>query len=303
MKTSIRLLAILGWFMVAGLVFAQENSAEDEEISAAAIGDAADVIDEAEVVAEPPLDGRTYYLQVHPIFIPEQAEQVYRPLINYLNASTPHTFDLRIARDFHRYWAEIRRGGTPDLVLEDAHLTALRIQNFGYTPLVKASEPGTFSLLTSGMNMDAELRDFIGRPVSSMPAPSLGYLILTSWYDNPMQQPVIQSNASSWLDAVEIVFSMEAEAAVVPHNLVARYVNMEIVATSEEFPHATISASSDVPQVVQQDIINALTVLHEDPDHFGALHELDIDLFVPASNDEYNGLERWLDQVFTFLQR
>jgi hypothetical protein len=245
-------------------------------------------------------DQLSFNLLVHPIFTPEQAELVYLPLIAYLNETTAHHFQLQTARDFHRYWAQIRRGATPDLVLEDAHLAALRIRDFGYTPLVKADEPGTFSLLTSGMNMDADLIDFVGQPVSSMPAPSLGYLILTSWYDNPMQQPVIESNASSWLDAVEIVFSMEAEAAIVPHNLVARYVNMEIVRTSEEFPHSTISASPDVPHQVREDIINALTVLHDDPDHFSALHELDIERFVPADAIEYEGLERWLRQVFTF---
>jgi hypothetical protein len=47
---------------------------------------------------------------------------------------------------------------------------------------------------------------------------------------------------------------MEADAAIVPHNLVARYVNLEVVHTSEEFPHATISASRDVPLEVQQAI-------------------------------------------------
>lgn len=268
-----------------------ETDRDDDE-AFEAVADPADPVPEG--------DQLSFNLLVHPIFTPEQAELVYLPLIAYLNEATPHHFQLQTARDFHRYWAEIRRGAMPDLVLEDAHLTALRIRDFGYVPLVKAEEPATFSLLTSGMNMDADLSDFVGRPVSSMPAPSLGYLVLTSWYDNPMQQPVIQSNASSWLDAVEIVFSMEAEAAIVPHNLVARYVNMENVRTSEEFPHATISANPDVPGHVQRDIVDALTVLHDDPDHFQALHELDIDRFVPADAIEYEGLERWLRQVFTF---
>ena len=258
---------------------------------------------EAVVDPDDPVAGEdqlSFNLLVHPIFTPEQAELVYLPLIAYLNEVTPHHFQLQTARDFHRYWAEIRRGVTPDLVLEDAHLTALRMRDFDYVPLVKAEEPTTYSLLTSGMNMDADLVDFVGRPVSSMPAPSLGYLVLTSWYDNPMQQPVIQSNASSWLDAVEIVFSMEADAAIVPHNLVARYVNMENVRTSEEFPHSTISASPDVPEQVREDIVSALAVLHDDPEHFSALHELDIDRFIPADPIEYEGLERWLQQVFTF---
>ncbi len=327
MKTSIRFLFIFALLFCSHSLLAQD--VEDEESVAetgpaeVAEGDTEDLqleipeLESPELVEEPEIPERqveerdpadpvadedqlSFNLMVHPIFTPEQAELVYLPLIAYLNEVTPYHFQLQTARDFHRYWAEIRRGVTPDLVLEDAHLTALRMRDFDYVPLVKAEEPTTFSLLTSGMNMDADLVDFVGRPVSSMPAPSLGYLILTSWYDNPMQQPVIQSNASSWLDAVEIVFSMEADAAIVPHNLVARYVNMENVRTSEEFPHSTISASRDVPEQVRQDIVSALTILHDDPEHFPALHELDIDRFIPADPIEYEGLERWLQQVFTF---
>jgi len=315
MRISIRLPACLAIFLLAAVAWAQdpelETVTEDEQAAPAEVEQPSEEAVLAEVepapedvtpaIAEEPLEPRTYQIQVHPIFIPEQAESVYSPLIAYLNAATPHTFELQIARDFHRFWLDMRRGAQPDLVLKDAHLISMRINRNGYTPLVKANEPGTFSLLTSGMNMDAELSDFVGRPVSSMPAPSLGYLILASWFDNPMQQPVIQSNASSWLDAVEIVFSMEAEAAIVPHNLIARYVNMEIVRTSEPFPHATIAASPEVPLSVQRDIIDALTVLHEDPDHFNALHELDIEQFVPASAEDFDGLDSWLEQVFTFF--
>ena len=240
---------------------------------------------------------RTYSLLVHPIFTPSQAQMVYRPLVEYLNETTPYRFELETARDFHRYWLDVRRGQTPDLVLEDAHLIALRMERHGYIPLVRADESTSFSLLSS--DMDAmDLDDFVGRPVSSMPAPSLGYLVLASWFTNPMQQPVLESSAASWLDAVEIVFGMEAEAAIVPHNLVRRYVNMNVVASSSEFPHLTIAASPALPESVRQDIRDALLRLHEDSAHFNALHELDIQQFVAASADEYIGLESWLDWVF-----
>jgi hypothetical protein len=101
----------------------------------------------------------------------------------------PHTLPLRtsnLAR-LPPLLARIPARPDPDLVLEDAHLSALRISRNGYTPLVKASEPATFSLLSS--DFDVSLSDFVARPISSMPAPSLGYLVLTSWFDNPMQQP------------------------------------------------------------------------------------------------------------------
>jgi hypothetical protein len=243
---------------------------------------------------------QSYSLLVHPIFTPTQAELVYQPLVDYLNAATDYRFELQTARDFHRYWLDIRRGQRPDLVLEDAHLIALRMQQHGFTPLVRASEQASFSLLTTDLAA-TELADFVGRAVSSMPAPSLGYLILASWFNNPMQQPVLESSAASWLDAVEIVFDAEAEAAIVPHNLVRRYVNLSTITTSTEFPHLTIAASPDLSESVRSAVTRALLQLHENPEHFGVLHELDIEQFVAADDDEYMGLESWLDFVFSGL--
>ncbi|MGY6629699.1 MAG: phosphate/phosphite/phosphonate ABC transporter substrate-binding protein [Wenzhouxiangella sp.] len=256
---------------------------------------------ETQVAAEAPMDSdRVFLLHVQPIFTPDQAEQVYRPLIDFLNANTPHRFDLQTSRDFHRYWMDIRRGTQPDLVLEDAHLVAHRMQRSGYRPLVKAEQPGSFSLMVMPGQGVESVGDLVGLAISSMPAPSLGYLILSDWFGNPMQQPRIQSSASSWLDAVEIVFSMEAEAAVVPHNLVARYPNLDILVTSEPFPHTIIAASPEVPRAVQDDLANALLSLQDDPEFFPALHEIDIDAFVVADPIEFEGMERWLRQIFSF---
>jgi ABC-type phosphate/phosphonate transport system substrate-binding protein len=243
----------------------------------------------------------TFVFQGHPIFSPETAELVYRPLVNYLNDALPYRFDLELAPDFHRYWLSTRRGQNPHLVLEEPHLTAYRMEEHGYTPLVRAQAPITYSLLTSMNNAESSVQDFIGRRVSTMPAPSLGYLILTSWFDNPMQQPVIQSNAASWLDAVEIVFSQEADAAIVPYNLVSRYVNMANVLTSQEFPGVTIAASPEVPVDIQEEIRAALLALHEDEEHFAALNELDISQFIEARPGQYEGLEEWLELVYSTL--
>lgn len=241
---------------------------------------------------------RSYTLLVHPVFTPTQAELVYQPLLSYLNLATDYRFELETARDFHRYWLDIRRGGQPDLVLEDAHIIALRMQRHGYIPLVRAAELATFSLLSDDLDA-SDLSDFAGRPVSSMPAPSLGHLVLASWFANPMQQPILDSSAASWMDAVEMVFAGETEAAIVPHNLVRRYVNMAEIAISSEFPHITIAASPDLPDSVRESVRQALLNLHEDAEHFAVLHELDTQAFVPATADEYVGLESWLEYVFS----
>ncbi len=241
---------------------------------------------------------RTIDLQVQPVYPPDQAALVFQPLLDYLTAATGHSFELVTTRDFHRHWLDLRRGNQPDLILEDAHLIALRIERDGYQPLVRASTPTTFSLLTNRPERELALVDFVGLPVSTLPSPSLGHMVLARWFDNPMQQPMIQSTATSWLEAVEIVFALEAEAAIVPHTLAARYVNLGEVAVSREFPFMNIAGSPDLDPVVAVEIQDALLELHNSPDFFAVLNELDIDRFVPASATEYEGLESWLDPVF-----
>lgn len=270
-----------------GTAAAQEPSESDEE--------------SAESDGQVPVQEITGPLEilVNPTYLPDQAELVYEPLVMYLREATGLDIQLTTVRNFHRYWLEARRNDAAPLVLEDAHMAAYRMNNYGYTPLVTTSRPTTFSLLASQASMDPTLDEFVGKRVSTLPSPSLGFLILTDWYTNPLQQPVVLSNATSWLDAVEIVFSMEADAAVVPRPIAEKYPNLITVATSPEFPGLTLSASPDVPETAREALIEAMIRLHDDADHHAALFELDVDQFVAADPSEYEGLDVWLDNIFS----
>lgn len=236
---------------------------------------------------------------VNPVYPPEQARLVYQPLVDYLTGSTGLDITLTVDRNFHRYWLNARRNEAPALILEDAHMAAWRMVNFDYQPLVAPATPTTFSLLTTGALADDGLDDFVGRRISSLPSPSLGYLILADWFENPLQQPLILSTATSWLDAVEMVFSAEADAAIAPNNLVARYPNLYPIETSTEFPGLTLSASPEVAGDVRRMLIDAMTTLHENETHHAALFELDIDRFTEVEPGRYRGLEAWLSTVFS----
>ena len=240
----------------------------------------------------------TIGMLVHPDYPPDQARLVYEPLVEYLNEVAGLDIELVVERNFHRYWLEARRNNAPALILEDAHITAWRMREFGYQPLVTTLEPMTYSLLSSAVLADDDLQDFVGRRISTLPSPSLGYLALARWFPNPLQQPQMLSTATSWLDAVEMVFSAEADAAVAPANLAARYPNLYPVATSPELPGLTLSASTAVPDDIRQRLIEALTSLHDNPDHHAALFELDINRFVEADPADYAGLEEWLGSIF-----
>ncbi|MBY6205779.1 PhnD/SsuA/transferrin family substrate-binding protein [Halomonas denitrificans] len=236
---------------------------------------------------------------VNPVYLPDQAELVYQPLVDYLRAETGLDLRLTTVRNFHRYWLEARRNDAAPLVLEDAHMAAFRRNNFGYVPLVTTSRPVSFSLLASNASMEPTLAEFVGKRVSTLPSPSLGFLILTDWYENPLQQPVVLSNATSWLDAVEIVFSMEADAAIVPQSIAEKYPNLITIATSEEIPGLTLSAAPSVPESVRDAVTQAMISLHENSDYHAALFELDVDQFVEADPADYRDLDAWLDNIFS----
>lgn len=298
MKTSVRTFVILmGLALLFSLAQAQEEPAPNLMTEAASEPTTEPVSQSATEPVTEPLE--TLVLLGHPVYPPANAALVYKPLIDYLNDRLPYHFELQLAPDFHRYWLSARRNNDPQLVLEDAHIAAYRMTHHGYTPLVHASKPLSFSLLAMEYSEGARLEDFVGEPISSLPAPSLGYLVLTEWFNNPMQQPNIQSDAHSWQDVVEIIFGLDATAAIAPNSIAERYANLVTVATSREFPGLTLSAGPKVPESVQAEIQAALLTLHEEAAYYDVLHELGVDAFVTASESEYEGLERLLNRIYS----
>lgn len=287
--------------LVLALIVALPAHAQDAENPEEPSPESAEAASAPDVAEDVPIQDVTGPIDVlvNPIYLPEQAELVYQPLISYLREVTGLDLRLTTVRNFHRYWLEARRDSAAPLILEDSHMASWRMNNHGYTPLVTTERPVTFSLLASNASMEPSLSEFVGKRVSTLPSPSLGFLILTEWYDNPLQQPVILSNATSWLDAVEIVFSMEADAAVVPRAIAEKYPNLITVATSEELPGVTLSAAPEIPESTRQALIDAMVVLHDDSEHHAALFELDVDRFVPADPADYTDLDRWLDNIFS----
>ena len=285
---------LLASFLVACALIWAPAFGQDDAAAPAETGNASDTPEVPVQDVTGPIE-----LLVNPIYLPDQAERVYQPLMDYLREQTGLDLRLTTVRNFHRYWLEARRDDAAPLILEDSHMAAWRMNNHDYTPLVTTQRPITFSLLASNASMEPSLDEFVGKRVSTLPSPSLGFLILTNWYGNPLQQPVILSNASSWLDAVEIVFSMEADAAIVPRGIAEKYPNLITVATSEELPGMTLSAGPDVPDSVRDALVDAMVVLHDNADHHAALFELDVDRFVVADPAAYDDLDRWLENIFS----
>jgi hypothetical protein len=241
-----------------------------------------------------------YTVTVEPNYPPAQAQQVYRPLLNYLSKATGHRFFLKTSGNYHVFWRDMRGGEPTDFAFEEAHFTDYRINRQRFIPLARVADPTKFILLVDSNNATAGANGLIGRRIASMSAPSLGYLLLGELYKNPIAQPEIQSVAASWKDGVEMVFAEETDAAMVPGYIAKDYPNLVPVATSRDFIGRAFSASPKVPADVRKKVADALLNLHKDASLFDVITEIGATQFVPTSAAEYAGNERLLRGVFGY---
>jgi hypothetical protein len=241
-----------------------------------------------------------YTLAVEPNYPPATAQQVYKPLLDYLSRSTGHKFLLRTATNYHVYWRDLRSNAKTDFAFEEAHFTDFRIDRLGFRPLVRTSEGTKYLLLADAAVAEGGIPGLIGYRVVSMPAPSMGYLLLGELYKNPIAQPEILSVATNWKDGVDMVFAQETEAAMVPNYIAQQYPNLVTVSESREFIGRTLSAGGTVPPEVRKAVTEAMLKLHEDNALYEVLAEIGTTQFVVANRDEYTGSERLLRGVFGY---
>jgi hypothetical protein len=241
-----------------------------------------------------------YTVTVEPNYPPAQAQEVYKPLLDYLSKATGQRFILKTSGNYHVYWRDLRGAAATDFAFEEAPFTDYRINRQRFIPLVRVADATKFILLVDSSNAAGGANGLIGRRIASMSAPSLGYLLLGELYKNPIAQPEIQSAAASWKDGVEAVFAGEADAAMVPGYIAQTYPNLVPVATSRDFIGRAFSANPKVPADVRKKVTDAMLRLHKDKTLYDVINELGASQFVPANAGEYAGNERLLRGVFGY---
>lgn len=246
------------------------------------------------------LGAQEYTIVVEPSYPPDRAQEVYKPLVDYLSKATGFRFKLLTPRNYHFHWRDIRNSTPVDFAFEEAHLVDYRINRMGFIPLARSAQRTSYTLLASGDYSENGLDGLIGYRVISMPSPSLGAALLGRMYRNPLTQPDIRSEATSWRDGVEIVFSGEAEGAMVPTFLAQQYPNLVALQTTQDFPGPTVTASSELDQSVRDAVQAALLQLHEDDSVYEVLVEIGATRFEAAQAADYVGSEKMLEGFFGY---
>lgn len=243
-----------------------------------------------------------YRFTPEPNYTPDAAQDIYKPLLDYLSKATGDTFVLVAPPNYSAYWRDILKPDITDFSYDEAHFADYRIQHSQFIPLVRKSEPTTYTLLA---NVDFEGKDtnaLLGSSIATMPAPSLGYALLVQFFPDPVQQPRILSSATSWRDTVQIVFGGEADAAIIPSWIASAdgYPNLVTIKTSRSFAGAAILASPNVPEDVRNKVRDALLDVEGAPELGELLLELGISKLVPATPKDYAGDQQMLSGFYGY---
>jgi ABC-type phosphate/phosphonate transport system substrate-binding protein len=241
-----------------------------------------------------------FTLGIEASYPPDQAEEIYRPLLEYLNRATGHTFVLSVPRNYHFLWRDLKRNEPVDFTFEEAHFVDFRIDRYGFVPLVRTAEPTSYTLLAQADIAEAGLDGMVGKRIACMPSPSLGFALLAEMFKNPVAQPDIRSEATTWRDGVEMVFAGEADAAMVQTYIAELYPNLVSVEKTRDFAGRALSAAPTVDAGVRQAVTDAMLRLHEDESLFQVLTVLGATRFEPATTEEYDGEEQMLSGFFGY---
>lgn len=240
---------------------------------------------------------------MHPIYAQKRSQEVFQPLVSYLEKETGHQITLQTPRSFLSFWNTLRTPEQYNLVLLEPHLMDYGIQKLNLTPLAKSSDPTQYSLIVSDEFADLDPTEaLVGKKIAVLPAPSLGNVLLEFIFPNPIQQPRIDTTAPSWRDDIESIFAGEVDAAMVPTWLAERFPNLTPVLDSNPLPGFAVAKTQQTSVEVGNAIKNALIKLGENKSEqeLEVLFELKTKKFEPAYDADFQGLSQFLVNVFGY---
>ena len=246
----------------------------------------------------PHLHADTFTLIVQPILPASQTAKAYQPLADYLSTSTGHNIELLTSPNFLAYWQEMKKGQY-HFVLDGAHLTDYRIKKLGYQPLAKVLDVVSFSLVTGPDVLVFEPEELVGKPVASLASPSRGALIIEQLFTQPLRQPLLVEVTNAQ-DAIKKVIDGKVNGAVIPSPLVGGFPDLNVVSTTEQWPHIALSASREVPDDVSKKVSEALLNAGNTPQGNEMLSAINLPGFEKATSETYTGYSDILKSVWGY---
>ncbi|MDH5785667.1 MAG: phosphate/phosphite/phosphonate ABC transporter substrate-binding protein [Chromatiales bacterium] len=251
-------------------------------------------------------DEESIVFSAAPTHTKAETNKLYKPLLNHLSQSTGRKFILETAANVVEFSTRMRLGQY-DLIFDDPHLTAWRIVNMQYTPVVRLDGAIKIVVVAKNdvsVNSLQELESGVIR-VCSLASPNISTVAFLSHFTSPVQQPsLIRTQGEKEL--LQCIMKGQGDAAVMHESLWAsldekRRENYRIVAElGREYPERTLSASTKIDETLRKQIAEAI-LSEEGQKATQALREaLKRESFIPAGSEEYEGLQQLLRSVWGF---
>jgi phosphonate transport system substrate-binding protein len=235
---------------------------------------------------------------VHPILSAKETFRVYQPLADYLKKTTGHNVQLATTSNFLVHW-QLTKRNIYHLILEGPHMVDYRVSRMGYKLVARMPEIISYSLVSHQDQMVLEPAELVGKPVATMPAPSLGAVHLNQFFPNPLRQPVL-IEVNNLEEAMERVMNGQSSGALIPSAMVARYPQVTTVATTPQAPAPGITAAPNVSDEIRRAIAKALVDARDHPEGRAALERLNIPYFEPAAPRHFQGQAKLLEGMWGY---
>lgn len=231
----------------------------------------------------------------------ERGAQVYAGLAELLS----RRLGIKVAYERPADWAEYinnMRQGKYDVVFDGPHFASWRIKHLGHVPVVRF--PSKLSFLVVGhdeIKKGHGLRSIVNGGLCALPSPNFGTVVVMSQFDNPDVQPDVYE-VTSWREAYNAYLAGHCGAAIMQVGFFNQLPpnerkELRVLYVSPAFPNQTVTVSNRVSYQQRESISAALldeegsSVEHELFSQFNIV----ADHFELARNDEYIGLERFLE--------
>lgn len=256
--------------------------------------------------------GRLYHFGIIPRDNPRIAYEKYQPLLDYLAATTSLPLELLLKNTYEETVVSLGTGEMDFALL--GPLTYLDAYNrYGTPPIVKSKtaegNPFYYSVIVAGQNSSlAAISELRGKTMAFASIWSTsGNLIpryLLAWEGLHLEKLAHYNNYSYHETVVKKVLSGEYDAGGIRQAVAQKYLQsgLRILTTSEPIPTGPIVVSPDTPYAVVRKVQEALLAIGSGEMGRQALKLLDPDLqggFVPASDADYSGIRKMINEVPT----
>ena len=230
---------------------------------------------------------------------PQAGRERYEPVAEYLS----QVLGRRVTYKHPGNWTIFRTHmlkGNYDLIFDDGHLNNYRSEKLGHNTIVKAAAPSRFVVIVKKSSTRYQvLQDLTGRTICSQAPPDLATIIVLNQFNNPARQPLIR-NTESWHIIYQNVTTGRCSAGILPlaalDQIEKQQSNVRVVFLTHPLPNLAFSAGPRLSKNEQIKIARALTA-KEGRKPTAKLRDafLVSNGFVPATNKEYAGLAKYLE--------